>query len=67
MGDFNVVIICNSRLCIRLEGDLEAWKRRLIVIEIDSQYSSTSSPKKYESGNNGFKVEKKITEIRFKI
>jgi hypothetical protein len=36
VGDFNVVIICNSRLRIRLEGDLEAWKRRLIVIEIDA-------------------------------
>jgi len=30
---FNVVVTCNSRLTVHLEGDNEAWRRRLAVIE----------------------------------
>jgi P4 family phage/plasmid primase-like protien len=30
---FNVVVTCNSRLTVRLEGDTDAWRRRLAVIE----------------------------------
>lgn len=30
---FNIVVSCNSRLRVRLEGDLEAWRRRLASIE----------------------------------
>jgi P4 family phage/plasmid primase-like protien len=30
---FNVIVTCNSRLTVRLEGDTEAWRRRLAVIE----------------------------------
>ena len=37
VGQFNVIITCNSRLRIRLEGDVEAWRRRLIIINIDAQ------------------------------
>jgi P4 family phage/plasmid primase-like protien len=29
---FNVLMTCNSRLSVRLEGDTEAWRRRLLVI-----------------------------------
>jgi P4 family phage/plasmid primase-like protien len=32
-GNFNVIITCNSRLRVRLEGDADAWRRRLMVID----------------------------------
>ncbi|MDQ3623126.1 MAG: phage/plasmid primase, P4 family, partial [Verrucomicrobiota bacterium] len=30
---FNIVVTCNSRLTVHLEGDIEAWRRRLVIIE----------------------------------
>jgi phage/plasmid-associated DNA primase len=33
IGEFNVLITSNSRLVILLEGDAEAWRRRLAIIE----------------------------------
>jgi P4 family phage/plasmid primase-like protien len=33
MGNFNVIVTCNSRLVVHLEGDVEAWRRRLIIID----------------------------------
>ena len=30
---FNIVVTCNSRLTVHLEGDQEAWRRRLVVVE----------------------------------
>ncbi len=33
-GDFNVIITCNSRLHLRMDGDGEAWRRRLIRVVI---------------------------------
>ncbi len=30
---FNIVVTCNSRLTVRLEGDTDAWWRRLAIIE----------------------------------
>lgn len=30
---FNIVVTCNSRLTVHLEGDNEAWRRRLAIIE----------------------------------
>lgn len=30
---FNVVVTCNSRLTVHLEGDTDAWRRRLAIIE----------------------------------
>jgi len=36
-GDFNVGITCNADLNIRLEGDVEAWRRRLMVIKYERQ------------------------------
>ena len=30
---FNIVVTCNSRLTVRLEGDTAAWRRRLVPIE----------------------------------
>ena len=32
-GGFNVVVTCNSKLQVKLEGDGDAWKRRLMVLE----------------------------------
>jgi phage/plasmid-associated DNA primase len=32
-GDFAVVCTCNSRLRVRLDGDVEAWRRRLLLVE----------------------------------
>jgi P4 family phage/plasmid primase-like protien len=30
---FNVIVTCNSRLTVQLEGDTNAWRRRLAIIE----------------------------------
>ncbi len=30
---FNAIATCNSRLTVRLEGDADAWRRRLAIIE----------------------------------
>jgi putative DNA primase/helicase len=30
---FNVIVTCNSRLKVNLEGDTDAWRRRLAIIE----------------------------------
>lgn len=34
---FNVVVTCNSRLKVHLEGDTGAWRRRLAIIEYRKQ------------------------------
>ena len=31
-GQFNAIVTCNSRLTVHLEGDTEAWRRRLAII-----------------------------------
>lgn len=31
-GEFNVGITCNTRLKVRLDGDADAWRRRLLII-----------------------------------
>ncbi|HKC00453.1 MAG TPA: phage/plasmid primase, P4 family [Terriglobales bacterium] len=36
-GDLNVLITSNSRLLVRLEGDIGAWQRRLTIIEFFGQ------------------------------
>ncbi len=36
-GEFNVMINCNSRLRVRLDGDVDAWRRRLMIIEFGKQ------------------------------
>jgi len=30
---FNAIVPCNSRLTVHLDGDAEAWRRRLVIIE----------------------------------
>lgn len=34
---FNAIVTCNSRLTVHLEGDADAWRRRLIIIEYRKQ------------------------------
>ena len=34
-GNFNVVVTCNSKLRVRLEGDADAWHRRLMIINYE--------------------------------
>ena len=41
---FNAIVTCNSRLTVHLEGDSEAWRRRLVVIEFRKAKPETSSP-----------------------
>ncbi len=36
-GDFNVGVTCNTDLNIKLEGDTDAWRRRLIVIRYQKE------------------------------
>ena len=35
IGEFNVIIVSNSRLLLRFESDEEAWRRRLLVINYE--------------------------------
>jgi P4 family phage/plasmid primase-like protien len=30
---FNIIVTCNSRLTVRLEGDTDAWRRRLCIVD----------------------------------
>jgi P4 family phage/plasmid primase-like protien len=53
---FNVIVTCNSRLTVHLEGDTEAWRRRLVIIDynkpkpecvienLDQQILTTEAP-----------------------
>ena len=34
-GDFNILVTCNSRLMVKLQGDAEAWARRLLWLEFN--------------------------------
>ena len=35
-GTFNVVMSCNSRLQVRLDGDIGAWRRRMLIIRYEN-------------------------------
>lgn len=35
-GDFNAMITANTRLRLRLQGDIEAWRRRLLIVRYES-------------------------------
>ncbi|MCS5573549.1 MAG: hypothetical protein NZ789_11495, partial [Pseudomonadales bacterium] len=34
-GNFNIIISCNTRLKVRLESDIGAWKRRLLIVRYE--------------------------------
>lgn len=36
-GDFNVGVTCNADLNVRLEGDLGAWRRRIMIVKYEKQ------------------------------
>lgn len=36
-GEHNILITCNDRLRVKLDGDESAWKRRLLIIQFDRQ------------------------------
>lgn len=35
-GNFNIIITSNSRLHVKLDGDVSAWKRRLLIVRFES-------------------------------
>jgi len=35
LGTWNIVITCNSRLRVRLDGDTGAWRRRLLIVRYE--------------------------------
>ena len=34
-GEFGVAVSCNSRLRVKLDGDVEAWRRRLLIVRYE--------------------------------
>jgi hypothetical protein len=44
-GDFNVGLTSNSRLKVRLDGDTDAWRRRLLIINYERPRPSHPNPR----------------------
>jgi P4 family phage/plasmid primase-like protien len=36
VGNFNVLISCNTRLRVRFDGDIGAWRRRLLILRYEN-------------------------------
>ena len=34
-GEFGVAVSCNSRLKVKLDGDVDAWRRRLLIVRYE--------------------------------
>ena len=34
-GEFGVAVSCNSRLRVKLDGDIDAWRRRLLIVRYE--------------------------------
>ena len=43
-GTYNIVITSNSRLRVRLDGDPEAWRRRLLIVRYESPPVTKKNP-----------------------
>ncbi len=43
-GEFNILITCNTRLRVRLDGDAGAWRRRLILLPYSSPPPKRKDP-----------------------
>lgn len=43
-GDYHVVIASNNRLQIALDGDEEAWRRRLLIVDFENEKPSKPIP-----------------------
>jgi P4 family phage/plasmid primase-like protien len=41
---FNVIVTSNSRLVVHLEGDVEAWQRRLVIIRYEKSKPANAIP-----------------------
>ena len=44
VGDYSIIITCNTRLRVRLDGDTDAWRRRLIKIDYERPKPSSPIP-----------------------
>jgi len=44
-GDYCIIITSNSKLQVRLDGDLEAWRRRLLIVRFESPPPVKKIPK----------------------
>lgn len=42
--EFNVIVTSNSRLVVHLEGDVEAWQRRLVIIRYEKPKPANAIP-----------------------
>lgn len=45
IGDYNVWLSSNSRLKVRLDGDADAWRRRLIIIKYEREAPAVPNPR----------------------
>ena len=42
--EFNIIVTSNSRLVVHLEGDVEAWQRRLVIIRYEKPKPANAIP-----------------------
>jgi P4 family phage/plasmid primase-like protien len=45
IGDYNVWLSSNSRLKVRLDGDADAWRRRLIIVKYEREAPAVPNPR----------------------
>jgi P4 family phage/plasmid primase-like protien len=45
IGDYNVWLSSNSRLKVRLDGDADAWRRRLIIVRYERPAPAVPNPR----------------------
>lgn len=45
VGDFNVGMTSNSRLKVKLDGDTDAWRRRLLIVNYERPRPSRPNPR----------------------
>lgn len=43
-GEFNIIITCNTRLKVRLDGDGDAWRRRLAIVNYEQPRPDKPDP-----------------------
>jgi putative DNA primase/helicase len=43
-GEFNILITCNTRLKVKLDGDGDAWRRRMAIITYESPKPAKPDP-----------------------
>jgi P4 family phage/plasmid primase-like protien len=45
IGDYNIWLSSNSRLKVRLDGDADAWRRRLIIVRYEREAPAVPNPR----------------------